>query len=62
MQRIVVTKLTRLTHQIVIQLCLVAESCSIAVLAPGWKLLDTPLYVDFYIRRALEMKLFSQLA
>jgi len=47
-QRIMVTKLTRLTHKIVIQLHLVAEShtiCSSHSRWPVWKLLDTPLYL-----------------
>jgi hypothetical protein len=34
-QRVMAAKLTRLTHKIAIQLHLVAESCIIAVLAPG---------------------------
>jgi hypothetical protein len=34
-QRVMASKLTRLTHKIMIQLHLVAESCTISVLAPG---------------------------
>jgi hypothetical protein len=40
-------KLIGLTHKIVIQLCLVAESCTIYSFRsrrPVWKLLDTPSY------------------
>jgi hypothetical protein len=40
-------KLTRLTHKIAIQLHLVAESCTIAVLTPGGK------YENFWIRRRM---------
>jgi len=46
-QRIMMAKLTRLTHNIVIQLHLVAESCTICNSCSRWlvwKLLDTPLY------------------
>jgi hypothetical protein len=42
-----VTKLTRLTQKIAIQLHLVAESCTIfnsRSRRPVWKLLDTPSY------------------
>jgi hypothetical protein len=41
------TKLTRMTHEIAIQLHLVAESCTIyssRSRLPVWKLLDTPSY------------------
>jgi hypothetical protein len=34
-QRVMAAKLTRLTHKIAIQLYLVAESCTTAILAPG---------------------------
>jgi hypothetical protein len=47
-QMVVVAKLTRLTHKIAIQLCLVAESCTICSSCsrwPVWKLLGTPLYL-----------------
>jgi hypothetical protein len=42
-----VTKLTRLTHKIAIQLHVVAESCTVSSSRsrrPVWKLLDTPSY------------------
>jgi len=45
-----VAKLTRLTHTIVIQLHLVAESCTIYSSCskwPVWKLLDSPSYDEF---------------
>jgi hypothetical protein len=48
-QRVMAAKLTRLTHRIVIQLHLVAESCTICSSRSRWpvrKLLDTPLYID----------------
>jgi hypothetical protein len=48
MQRVMAAKLTRLTHKIVIQLHLVAESCTICSSCsrqPVWKLLDTPSYI-----------------
>jgi len=44
-----VTKLTRLTHKIAIQLRLVAESCTICNSCSRWpvqKLLDTPSYTS----------------
>jgi len=47
-QRIMVAKLTRLTHRIVIQLQLVAESCTSCISRYMWpvrKLLDTLSYV-----------------
>jgi len=47
-QRFMAAKLTRLTHKIVIQLHLVAESCIICSSHSGQpvqKLLDTPLYI-----------------
>jgi hypothetical protein len=47
-QRIMVTKLTRLSDKIAIQLHLVAESCTICSSHSRWpvrKLLDTPSYV-----------------
>jgi hypothetical protein len=47
-QRVMVAKLTRLTHKIAIQLHLVAESftiCSSRSRRPVRKLLDTPLYM-----------------
>jgi len=43
-----VAKLTRLTHKTVIQLHLVAESCTICSSHSRWsvrKLLDTPSYI-----------------
>jgi hypothetical protein len=46
-QRVIAAKITRLTHRIVIQLHLVAESCTICSYRsrrPVRKLLDTPLY------------------
>jgi len=46
-QRVMVAKLTRLTHNIAIQLHLVAESCAICRSHSKWpvgKLLDTPSY------------------
>jgi hypothetical protein len=45
--RVMVAKLSRLTHKIVVQLHLVAESCTIyssRSRQPVWKLLDTPSY------------------
>jgi hypothetical protein len=47
-QRVMATKLTRLTHKVAIQLHLVAESCMICSSRsrrPVWKLLDTPSYL-----------------
>jgi hypothetical protein len=47
-QRVMAAKLTRLTHKIVIQLHLVAESCTICSFCsrqPVQKLLDTPSYM-----------------
>jgi hypothetical protein len=47
-QRVMVAKLTRLTHKIVIQLHLEAQSCTICSSCskwPVWKLLDTTLYI-----------------
>jgi hypothetical protein len=44
--RVMTAKLTRLTHKM-IQLHLVAESCTICISCsrrPAWKLLDTPLH------------------
>jgi hypothetical protein len=35
LQRVMTAKLTRRTHKVAIQLHLVAESCTICVLAPG---------------------------
>jgi hypothetical protein len=55
-QRVMVAKLTRLTHKIVIPLHLVAESCIICSSCsrqPVWKLLDTPLYY-LWIRKSLK--------
>jgi hypothetical protein len=52
-QRVMVAKLTRLTHRIAIQLHLVAESCTICSSHsrwPVWKLLDTPPYSICCIR------------
>jgi hypothetical protein len=49
-QRLMASKLTRLTHKIAIQLHLVAESCTVCSSRnrrPGRKLLDTPLYLCF---------------
>jgi hypothetical protein len=46
-QRVMAAKLTTLTHKIVIQLYLVAESCTICSSHSRWpvrKLLDSPLY------------------
>jgi hypothetical protein len=46
--RVMVAKITRLTHKIAIQLHLVAESCTICSShsrQPVQKLLDTPLYI-----------------
>jgi len=46
-----VAKITRLTHKMVIQLCLVAKSCTICSSCsrwPVWKLLNTPSY-DVYL-------------
>jgi hypothetical protein len=46
-QRVMVAKLTRLTHKIAIQLHLVAESCTICSShsrQPVWKHLVTPLH------------------
>jgi arginine/ornithine N-succinyltransferase beta subunit len=51
-QRVMVAKLTRLTHKIAIQVHLVAESCTICSShsrQPVWKLLDTHLYDIDYI-------------
>jgi hypothetical protein len=53
-QKVMVGKLTKLTHKIVIQLHLVAESCTICSSHSRWpfqKLLDTPSYVKevFYL-------------
>jgi hypothetical protein len=48
-QRVMAAKLTRLTHEIAIQLHVVAESCTICSSRsrqPVRKLLDTPLYVQ----------------
>jgi hypothetical protein len=48
-QRVMVTKLTRLTHKIAIQLHLLAESCTICSSCyrrPVRKLLDTPSYIQ----------------
>jgi len=53
----VVTKLTRLTHKIVIQLHLVAESCTICSSHCRWpvrKLSDTPSYVSCHCFMYLE--------
>jgi WD40 repeat protein len=50
-QRVMEAKLTRLTHKIVIQLHLVAESCTICIShsrRPVWKLLDTPLHISLF--------------
>jgi hypothetical protein len=49
MKRVMVTKITRLTHKIAIQLHLVAESCTIFSYRSRWpvpKLLDTPSYCE----------------
>jgi hypothetical protein len=48
-QRVMATKLTRLTHKIAIQLHLVAESSNVFSSRSRWpvrKLLDTPSYVE----------------
>jgi hypothetical protein len=47
-QRVMVAKLTRLTHKIAIQLFLVAESCTISSSRSRWPVrepLDTPSYI-----------------
>jgi hypothetical protein len=52
-QRVMAAKLTRLTHNIAIQLHLVAESCTICSSRsrrPVQKLLDTPSYTSNFIR------------
>jgi len=49
-QRVIVANLTRLTHKIVIQLHLVAESCTIFSYCSRWpvrKLLDSPSYLIY---------------
>jgi hypothetical protein len=49
-QRVMAAKLTRLTHKIAIQLCLVAENCTICSSRsrrPVRKLLDIPSYMAF---------------
>jgi hypothetical protein len=51
-QRVMVAKLTRLTHKIAIHLHLVAESCTICSSRsrrPIWKLLDTLSYNNPYV-------------
>jgi hypothetical protein len=53
-QSVIVAKLTRLTHKIVILLHLVAESCTICSSHSMWpvrKLLDTPSYGSFKLHR-----------
>jgi len=50
-QWVMAAKFTRLTHKIVVQLHLVAESCTICsshFRQPLWKLLDTPLYICWH--------------
>jgi hypothetical protein len=50
-ERVMVAKLTRLTHRIAIQMHLVAESCTMSrsrSRRPVRKLLDTPSYIDLF--------------
>jgi hypothetical protein len=52
-----VAKLTRLTHKIVIQLHLVAESCTICISHSMWpvqKALDTPSYEAEHCQNHIE--------
>jgi hypothetical protein len=61
-QRVMVAKLTRLTHKIAIQLNLVAENCTICssrFRRPVRKLLDTPSYTQFSLIFILYSYLFT---
>jgi hypothetical protein len=51
-QRVMATKLTKLTHKIAIKLYLVAESCNICSsrsMRPVRELLDTTSYIPSYV-------------
>jgi hypothetical protein len=63
-QRVMVAKLTRLTHKIVIQLHLVAESCTICSSRsrqPIQKLLDTPSCEFHLMQKKCNVKLNQML-
>jgi hypothetical protein len=61
-QRVMVAKLTRLIHKMVIQLHFMADSCTICSSCSRWlvwKLLDTPSYANFFRPGTPLVKSFS---